>query len=60
MERDLSNAIGLAVEIRFQGTKGSLVLHYTTLDQLDDILHRLSRGTHGRRADTEATRAAGE
>ncbi len=60
LERDLSAAIGLAVEIRFQGTKGSLVLHYTTLDQLDDILHRLSRGTHGRRADTQGTRAAGE
>jgi ParB family transcriptional regulator, chromosome partitioning protein len=58
LERDLGNALGLAVEIRFRGTKGSLVLHYTSLDQLDDILHRLSRGTHGRRADTEPAKLA--
>jgi hypothetical protein len=43
------------VEIRFDGTKGALVLHYTSLDQLDDILHRLSRGTHGRRASAEGS-----
>ncbi len=49
LERDLGNALGLSVEIKFHGSKGSLVLHYTSLDQLDDILHRLSRGTHGRR-----------
>ena len=60
LERDLSNAIGLAVEIRFQGNKGSLVLHYTSLDQLDDILHRLSRGTHGRRVDTDGAGTADE
>lgn len=60
LERDLSNAIGLAVEIRFQGNKGSLILHYTSLDQLDDILHRLSRGTHGRRVDTDLAGTADE
>ena len=49
LERDLGNLLGLPVEIRFKGTGGALVLHYTTLDQLDDILHRLSHGTHGRR-----------
>jgi ParB family chromosome partitioning protein len=51
LERDLGNALGLTVEIRFSGSRWSLVLHYTSLDQLDDILHRLSRGTRGRRAD---------
>ena len=51
LERDLGNALGLSVEIRFSGSRGSLVLYYTSLEQLDDILHRLSRGTHGRRAD---------
>jgi ParB family chromosome partitioning protein len=51
LERDLGNALGLTVEIRFRGSKGSLILHYSSLDQLDDILHRLSRGTHGRRTD---------
>ena len=51
LERDLTALLGLAVEIRFRGTGGSgaLVLKYATLDQLDDILHRLSHGTHGRR-----------
>jgi ParB family chromosome partitioning protein len=51
LERDLGNALGLTVEIRFTGSKGSLVLYYSSLDQLDDILHRLSRGVHGRRTD---------
>ena len=50
LERDLGALLGLAVEIRFRGTGGSLVLHYSTLDQLDDILHRLSHGARGRRA----------
>ena len=49
LERDLAALLGLTVEIRFRGSGGSLVLHYSSLDQLDDILHRLSHGTHGRR-----------
>ena len=59
LERDLSNALGLSVEIRFSGSRGSLVLYYTSLDQLDDILHRLSRGTHGRRSDAHGEHHAG-
>lgn len=47
LERDLSNLLGLGVEIHFNASGGSLVLHYHTVDQLDDILHRLSRGAHG-------------
>jgi ParB family transcriptional regulator, chromosome partitioning protein len=50
LERDLGALLGLAVEISFRGTGGSLVLNYTTLDQLDDILHRLSHGARGRQA----------
>jgi ParB family transcriptional regulator, chromosome partitioning protein len=59
LERDLGNALGLSVEIRFSDSRGSLVLYYTSLDQLDDILHRLSRGTHGRRADANRADHAG-
>ena len=59
IERDLSNALGLSVEIRFSGARGSLVLYYTSLDQLDDILHRLSRGTHGRRSNAHGEHHAG-
>lgn len=49
LERDLSSLLGLRVEIRFRGTGGEIVLHYASLDQLDDILHRLGKepGTPG-------------
>lgn len=47
LERDLSVVLGLGVEIRFRGSGGTLTLHYRSLDQLDDILHRLSDGAHG-------------
>ena len=43
LERDLSAVLGLAVEIRFRGQGGTLILHYQSLDQLDDILLRLNR-----------------
>jgi len=55
LERDLGALLGLPVEIRFRGNGGSLVLHYTALDQLDDILHRLSHGARGRRAPASNT-----
>lgn len=42
LERDLSALLGLRVEIRFQGSGGSLTLHYHNLEQLDDILLRLN------------------
>ncbi len=49
LERDLSNLLGLEVEIKFQGAGGSLILHYRSLDQLDEVLQRLSHGAHGSR-----------
>lgn len=48
LERDLGNLLGLAVEIKLRRTGGALVLNYSSLEQLDDILHRLSHGRHGR------------
>jgi ParB family chromosome partitioning protein len=48
LERDLSNLLGLDVEIKFHGAGGSLILHYRSLDQLDEVLQRLSHGSHGR------------
>jgi ParB family transcriptional regulator, chromosome partitioning protein len=48
LERDLGNLLGLAVEIKLRRNGGSLVLNYSSLEQLDDILHRLSHGRHGR------------
>lgn len=45
LERDLSNLLGLRVQINFQGRGGTVVLHYESLDQLDDILYRLNNPT---------------
>ncbi|MEQ8357475.1 MAG: ParB/RepB/Spo0J family partition protein [Kiloniellaceae bacterium] len=43
LERDLTALLGLKVSINFQGTGGSLTIHYKTLEQLDDVLHRLNQ-----------------
>lgn len=45
LERDLANLLGLKVDIKFRGGGGTLTLHYNTLEQLDDVLHRLTHGT---------------
>jgi ParB family chromosome partitioning protein len=45
LERDLATLLGLKVEIKFHGKEGGvLAIHYGSLDQLDDILQRLSHG----------------
>ena len=43
LERDLGALLGLKVTIDFQGQGGSLTVHYQTLEQLDDVLRRLSQ-----------------
>lgn len=48
LERDLSNMLGLAVNIDFDGAAGKISIRYETLEQLDDILQRL---THGKASD---------
>jgi ParB family transcriptional regulator, chromosome partitioning protein len=47
LERDLSNLLGLKVGIRFKGGSGTLTIQYQSIEQLDDILHKLSQGAHG-------------
>ncbi|NQU56753.1 MAG: ParB/RepB/Spo0J family partition protein [Rhodospirillales bacterium] len=42
LERDMSELLGLKVDIRFNKGRGSLTVHYTDLAQLDDVLARLS------------------
>ena len=45
LERSLASLLGLRVEMRLLGRGaqgGSLVIHYDTLDQLDDVLQRLN------------------
>ena len=43
LERQLSEALGLKVEVATKARKGGTVtVHYATLEQLDDICHRLA------------------
>jgi ParB family transcriptional regulator, chromosome partitioning protein len=43
-ESELKEALGLEVDIRFgRGEKGELRIRYTTLEQLEDLRHRLLR-----------------
>ncbi len=44
LERDVANLLGMKVDINFRGRGGTLVLHYGSLEQLDDLLQRLSHG----------------
>ncbi len=44
LERDLSSRLGLRVSIAAQGSGGTLSIVYRSLDQLDAVLEKLSRG----------------
>jgi ParB family chromosome partitioning protein len=43
LERDLTNSLGCKVSIRSLGKGGELTVSYGSLEQLDDVLARLSR-----------------
>ncbi len=43
LERELSAVLGLKVTVDFDGKGGKLIVHYRTLDQLDDVLARLTQ-----------------
>ncbi len=48
LERDLRESLGARVELRHRrGGKGALVIHYTSLDELDGILGRIQGGGSG-------------
>lgn len=47
LERDLTNRLGLTVSINQKGQGGDIVVSYRTLEQLDDILARLSTDPDG-------------
>jgi ParB family chromosome partitioning protein len=42
LERQLGDVTGLKVQVAHNGSKGTVTLHYTSLDQLDMICQRLS------------------
>ena len=44
LERDLSAMLGLRVNVEERGEGGTLSIYYETLEQLDDLLQRLSDG----------------
>ena len=44
LARELTERLGLKVEISFDGARGSVRLHYRDLDQLDGILRLLNQG----------------
>lgn len=41
LEEEISAKIGLRVAINPQGKRGSITIHYQTLDQLDEVIRRL-------------------
>jgi ParB family chromosome partitioning protein len=43
LESSLTNALGLHVEIVHKGNRGQLRIDYKTLEQLDDLIRKLSR-----------------
>lgn len=43
LERDLSTLLGLRVSIDLKGEAGEIAIRFDTLEQLDDVLHRLKR-----------------
>ena len=49
LEKELTNLLGLEVQIDFHIDGGDLTVVYRNLEQLDDLLYRLSNGLHGKR-----------
>jgi ParB family transcriptional regulator, chromosome partitioning protein len=43
LERELGQILGLKVEVHFSGEGGRLVVHYQSLDQLDEVLGKLRK-----------------
>lgn len=48
LEKNVSSVLGLGVKIKFRGEGGAITITYDKLEQLDEILHRLSEGAHSR------------
>ena len=47
LEHDLAELVGLKVAIRVRGEGGAITFHYDKLEQLDDLLHRLTLARAG-------------
>lgn len=54
LQDDLASMLGLKVDINDKGGRGTVVVHYETLEQLDGVLARLSQNAQmDARADSE-------
>lgn len=42
LEADLSEQLGLTVEIRHTGERGAVQIHFSNLEQLDEVCRRLT------------------
>ena len=53
LEEDVANILGLKVDIQMYENNGKLTITFDNVDQLDDLLHRLTHGTpkYGMRQD---------
>ncbi|MDR3326033.1 MAG: ParB/RepB/Spo0J family partition protein [Rhodospirillaceae bacterium] len=47
LERDMTKLLGFKVLITLNNKGGRILMKYSTLEQLDDVLNRLSNGLHG-------------
>jgi ParB family chromosome partitioning protein len=45
LEREIAGMLGLSVKLKPHGNAGEVTISYRTLDQLDDLLRRLRRGS---------------
>ena len=43
LERHLGERLGLTVKVTFDGKRGAVQIHYTDLDQLDNLLEQIGR-----------------
>jgi ParB family chromosome partitioning protein len=50
LERELASILGLKVTITYRSGGGDVKIHYSTLEQLDDVVQRLSHSPHGDRS----------
>ena len=44
LQRDLETLLGMRVKVTFDGSRGALTVYYTSLDQLDGLLSRITHG----------------
>jgi ParB family chromosome partitioning protein len=44
LQRDLETLLGMRVKVTFDGSRGALTVYYSSLDQLDGLLSRITQG----------------